>query len=383
MRFEKLLEQSLGELRAGGLFRQPDDGSARRGVEGAARELALSALDASSNDYLGLGAEHVSRETHGRPGAGASRLIHGTVAEHVALESRLAAWVNASASLTFASTYAANVGLLAALAVRDSVIISDATNHASIIDGARLGRAEVKVVPHLDLDAVRKALAAHRAARACWVVTESYFSMDGDGPDLAALRALCDEADACLIVDEAHALGVFGPSGAGRCAEAGIKPDVLVGALGKAVGSHGGFVAGSETLRDYLWNKARSFVFSTALSPSHVDLTSIQVAATIAADALRERLSFNADQLRARLLDLGLPVAPNSFGPIISLVLGDNQRVLAAAARLRELGILAQAIRPPTVPAGAARLRVTVKATFGESDLDRLARGLEQACRES
>jgi 8-amino-7-oxononanoate synthase len=207
--------------------------------------------------------------------------------------------------------------------------------------------------------------------------------MDGDGPDLAALRALCDEADACLIVDEAHALGVFGPSGAGRCAEAGIKPDVLVGALGKAVGSHGGFVAGSETLRDYLWNKARSFVFSTALSPSHVDLTSIQVAATIAADALRERLSFNADQLRARLLDLGLPVAPNSFGPIISLVLGDNQRVLAAAARLRELGILAQAIRPPTVPAGAARLRVTVKATFGESDLDRLARGLEQACRES
>ena len=383
MRFESFLNQTLAELRDTQLLREPDDGSARRNVEEAARGLEVAALDASSNDYLGLGARPVSRETHGNAGAGASRLIHGTTAEHLALEAELASWVGAESALLFASTYAANLGLISALAVRDSVVISDSANHASLIDGARLGKAEVKIVPHLNLDAVRSALHESRGARACWVVTESYFSMDGDGPDLRALRTLCDEADAGLIVDEAHALGVFGPSGAGRCAEAGIHADVLVGALGKAVGSHGGFVAGSAALRTFLWNKARSFVFSTALSPRHAQLTLEQVEAARAADALRKRLALNASELRARLLGAGLPVAPGSFGPIVSLVLGTNERVLAAAAQLRSLGILAQGIRPPTVPAGAARLRLTVKATFGEQELNRLASAVEDVCRAS
>ena len=365
------------------MLREPDDGSARRAVELAARELGELPIDASSNDYLGLAGRNVSRATIGNPGAAASRLIHGTTNEHVRLEAELAAWVGAESSLLFASAYAANLGLISALGVRDSVVISDAANHASLIDGARLSKAEVRVVGHLDLQGVRAALNERRAARSCWVVTESYFSMDGDGPDLAALRALCDEHDACLIVDEAHAVGVFGPHGAGRCAEAGARPDILVGALGKAVGTHGGFIAGSNQLRTFLWNKARSFVFSTAPSPRHAELTSAQLQLVREADSARESLAANASQLRGALLDAGLPIAPNSFGPILSVILGDNDRVLAAATRLRAKGILAQAIRPPTVPVGAARLRLTVKATFSQEQLSRLSQAVVEACRAS
>jgi len=380
MRFESLLERVLTDLRSGSLLREPDDGSTRREVARAAQRLELSPLDASSNDYLGFAGRPVSRETLGNPGAAASRLIHGSTAEHLALESDLASWVGAESALLFSSTYAANLGLISALGVEGSIILSDSANHASLIDGARLAKAEVRVLPHLDLTALGNALKEQRGSRACWVVTESYFSMDGDGPDLASLRALCDEHDACLIVDEAHAVGVYGKQGAGRCAEAGIHPDVLIGALGKAVGTHGGFIAGSTQLRTFLWNKARSFVFSTAPSPRLADLSRHHVELVREAEAQRRTLASNAEVLRAELLAARLPVAPHSFGPIISVILGDNARVLAAAAQLRSVGILAQAIRPPTVPVGAARLRLTVKATFSPNDIARLAQAVKQAC---
>lgn len=380
MRFEALIDEALDQLRRGSLLREPDDGIARAKVVRAAARLGLPVLDASSNDYLGFAAGIVSRETIGKPGAGASRLIHGSTEEHVALETQLAEWVDSEAALLFSSTYAANVGLISALGVADSVILSDSANHASLIDGARLSKAKVEVVPHLDLTSLAAALKAHREARACWVVTESYFSMDGDGPDLASMRALCDSHDACLIVDEAHALGVFGPQGSGRCSAAGIKPDVLIGALGKAIGTHGGFVAGTRKLRSLLWNRARSFVFSTAPSPRLADLTRLHVQLTRDADALRAALLNNADELRRRLAGAGLPLAPDSFGPIVSVILGDNERVLAAAERLQNVGVLAQAIRPPTVPAGAARLRLTVKATFSQPEIARLAEAVGTAC---
>jgi 8-amino-7-oxononanoate synthase len=383
VRFESFLDQTLTELATANLLREADDGAARRSVVGAAAGAGVPVIDASSNDYLGLASRCVSRETHGNIGAGASRLIHGTTAEHLLLEAELAAWVSAESALLFSSTYAANAGLIAALGVRESVIISDSANHASIIDGARLAKAEVRVVEHLSLSAIRLALQGARGARACWVVTESYFSMDGDGPDLAALRDLCDAADACLIVDEAHAIGVFGPAGAGRCAEAGVRADILVGALGKAIGSHGGFVGGSNALRTFLWNRARSFVFSTAPSPLQAELTREQVSAARAGDGLRRHLTESSTELRARLVEAGLPIASGSFGPIISLVLGDNERVLAVAKRLHAAGVLAQAIRPPTVPAGAARLRLTVKASFSPADVERLARLVVEACRVS
>jgi 8-amino-7-oxononanoate synthase len=383
MRFESLLDEVLEDLRSASLMREPDDGNSRGEVVRAAEQIRQAPLDASSNDYLGFASRPVSRETLGNPGAGASRLIHGSTPEHLQLESELATWVGAESALLFSSTYAANLGLISALGIRGSIILSDAANHASLIDGARLSKAEVQVIPHLDLTALGKALSEQRGARACWVVTESYFSMDGDGPDLPALRALCDEHDACLIVDEAHALGVFGPRGAGRCAELGVKPDVLVGALGKAVGTHGGFVAGARQLRTYLWNKARSFVFSTAPSPQLAALTGVHVQLVKESDALRGALARNTAELRAALQAANLPVAADSFGPIISVNLGDNQRVLAAAAQLRHAGILAQAIRPPTVPTGGARLRLTVKATFTKADLARLASAVTKACAYS
>jgi len=380
MRFEALLDQTLAELRANSLLREPDDGSARRSVAAAAVRLGLAPLDASSNDYLGFAGRPVSRETLGSPGAAASRLVHGTTPQHQKLESELAAWVGAESGLLFSSTYAANLGLISALGVPGSLILSDAANHASLIDGARLSKADVRVLPHLDLAALSAALNDQRGSRACWVVTESYFSMDGDGPDLAALRALCDRYDAGLIVDEAHALGVFGDQGSGRCAEAGVRPDVLVGALGKAVGTQGGFVAGSQQLRTFLWNKARSFVFSTAPSPRIADLSSVHLQLTRDADPLRAELARNVTQLRADLDAARLPLAANSFGPIVSVILAENERVLAAAARLRSVGILAQAIRPPTVPIGSARLRLTVKATFTQGDMARLASEVSAAC---
>jgi 8-amino-7-oxononanoate synthase len=375
------LTRQLGTLKSQGLFREPADAGAREAVSDAARKAGQTFIDASSNDYLGLAAG-VSRET-AAAGAGASRLVQGTRREHEALERELADWVGCERALLFSSGYAANAGSVAALAGEDSVLVTDELNHASIIDGCRLARGQVLVTPHLDLAAVDSALSAARMTPIRWVVTESYFSMDGDGPNLAALRAICDRHRAFLIVDEAHGLGVFGKGGAGRCAELGVRPDVLIGGLGKAAGSQGGFVAGSEPLRTYLWNRARTLVFSTAPSPRLCADTLEQVRTARAADPERARLKKNAGDLRERLAGLRVPLVPGSFGPIVAVLVGDAERVVRVAERLRADGILAQPIRPPTVPAGSARLRVTLTASLEPADVERLAEriaaGLEAA----
>jgi 8-amino-7-oxononanoate synthase len=286
-------------------------------------------------------------------------------------------------SLLFTSGYAANLGLISAVGTSDSVILSDRLNHASIIDGCRLSRARVEVIPHLDIGALAAALARTGEARARWVVTESCFSMDGDGPDLRALRRLCDDHGAGLIVDEAHALGVFGPAGAGRCAEANVTPDALVGTLGKAIGTQGAFVAGSPRLRELLWNRARSFVFSTATSPALAELTLLHVQRVRTADDLRIRLRSAVNRLRARLAQLAVPVEAGLGGPILPIVVGDNAVALRIAEELRGAGILAQAIRPPTVPPGAARLRLTVSAAWPDEAIERVALAVARACRVS
>jgi 8-amino-7-oxononanoate synthase len=368
------LTRQIGTLKSQGLFRDPLDAGARTEVAESARARGNPFIDASSNDYLGLAAG-VSRETVG-PGAGASRLVQGTRPEHEALERELADWVGTDAALLFATAYAANEGAVAALAGEDSVVVSDELNHASIIDGCRLARGQVLVTPHLDLAAVEGALSAARSTPIRWVVTESYFSMDGDGPNLPALRALCDRHRAFLIVDEAHALGVFGEGGSGRCAEVGVRPDVLIGGLGKAVGSQGGFVAGSSALRTFLWNRARPFVFSTAPAPALCASTLKQVRFARSADHLRTRLHENTRALRNRLADLGVALAGGSFGPIVAVIVGDAERAVELATRLRADGILAQPIRPPTVPAGSARLRVTVTAGLDAATVQRLAERL-------
>ncbi|HEY3496943.1 MAG TPA: aminotransferase class I/II-fold pyridoxal phosphate-dependent enzyme [Polyangiaceae bacterium] len=386
--FEESLGEELARLEREGLLRAPDDGALRRQVVEAAAGLGLEPIDASSNNYLALAELDVSRETSvqvggATAGAGASRLIHGTRALHLALEQALARWVRRPAALLFTSGYAANVGLISALSRPGAAIFSDELNHASIIDGCRLGRAQVVVTPHLNLLALEQALAEHRSAVERVVVTESYFSMDGDGPDLAALRQLCDEHDARLIVDEAHALGVFGEEGAGRCALAGIAPDALVGALGKAVGVQGAFVAGSERLRTLLWNRARSFVFSTATSPLLAERALFHVERTRAADDRRRKLEADTADLRGRLEARDIRVLPGSFGPIVPVLIGANQRAVDVANALAQHGILTQAIRPPTVPDGTARLRVTVTTGWPRDGAARIAEAIATALGRS
>jgi 8-amino-7-oxononanoate synthase len=312
-------------------------------------------------------------------GAGASRLVQGTMGEHLDLERALAEWVRAPTALLGSSAFATNVGSIPALVEPDSLVVSDRLNHASIVDGCRLSRARVVVVPHLELAAVEEALRARSGGAPAWVVTEGLFSMDGDSPDLLALRALCDRYGAGLYVDEAHSLGVLGPEGAGLAAQHGVSADALVAGLGKAVGAQGGFVAGSELLRTWLWNRARAFVFSTAPSPLLARLTLAQVEAARAADAARVALARRSRELRDALERLGLPVIAGN-GPIVPVVLGSNERALGAMRLLREQRILAQAIRPPTVPLGEARLRLTAHADWPDDAVPRIARALELAC---
>jgi 8-amino-7-oxononanoate synthase len=307
-------------------------------------------------------------------------LVQGSFPEHVALERELADWVGAEACLLTLSAFAANVGLIPAIADAESLVVSDGLNHASIVDGCRLSRARVVVTPHLDVEAVEAALRGHRGSGPVWVVTEGLFSMDGDSPDLRALRTVCDRYGAGLIVDESHSLGVVGPHGAGLAAAQAVAVDVLVAGLGKAVGSQGGGLASSAQLRTWLWNRARAFVFSTAASPLLCRLTLRQVQAARLADAARARLAARSAELRAALTARGVEPLQGAHGPIIPIVLGSNERALAAMAELRRRGILAQAIRPPSVPAGAARLRLTVHADWPDDAVPRIVEALEAAC---
>jgi 8-amino-7-oxononanoate synthase len=373
---EQFAKGTLEKLDHDGLLRDSSDGLRARAVD-AAQRLGRPVVDAFSNDYLGLAGGDVSRETpvqsRAPSGAGASRLIHGTHAEHVALEAELAAWVGFESALLFSAGYTANVGIAQALGGPGSVFVSDALNHASLIDGCRLSRARVEVVPHLSLEGADRCLAEHAGAALRCVITESYFSMDGDGPDLRLLRALCDRHDAVLVVDEAHALGVFGAEGAGRCQALGVTPDVLVGTLGKSVGTQGAFVASSARVRELLWNRARSFVFSTAPSPALAKLSMFHVTGTRAPPGAPPRLDELARTLRSGLAERRVPMVSGSFGPIVPLLVGHERRALEVVERLADEGVLAQAIRPPTVPPGTARVRLTVKATWQDDTPARVA----------
>jgi 8-amino-7-oxononanoate synthase len=364
--FKRYLADELAALDAGGLLR-------RRGL-GVPPTPEL--IDVCTNDYLGYARRVVSRETTTRAGAGASRLIYGTHAAHLTLEQELARWTGAEAALLFPTGYAANQGVLSALAQPGDLIVSDALNHASIIDGCRLSRARVEVIPHLDLRALGRALALPVKGRR-WVVTETYFSMDADSPDLSALHALCTDHGAHLILDEAHALGVFGPEGAGLARATGVVPDALIGTLGKAVGVQGAFVAGSAELADLLWTRARSFVFTTAPSPVLAELALMGVRSAVADDAGRATLTRHGRQLETQLTGLS---TPGRHGPIFPIPLGTPERALRAAAALRDRGFLAQAIRPPTVPAGSSRLRVALHADLTDETVMRLGAALREVC---
>jgi 8-amino-7-oxononanoate synthase len=360
------LAQDLAELERVGLLRvRPEP------VDQAADPRAVYL---GSNDYLGyrstgrLTRYALGAATEHPAGSGASRLVLGEHRAHRALEQALSRWLGFDETLVFTTGYAANLGVMSSLAGEGDLIVSDAWNHASIIDGCRLSRAKIAIVPHGSSDAVRAALRASPARRR-WVVTEGYFSMEGDTPDLASLRSICDEEDAALIVDDAHAIGVLGPEGRGCASAAGARPDVLVGTLGKALGAQGAFVAGSRDLCRWLWNRARPFVFSTGLSPLLAAIAVGAVAEARSDEIGRRRLAAVSDRLRQGLAGAGLPVAP-SYGPIVPLILGDETRAVAWSRRLAELGVRIQAIRPPTVPPGTSRLRIAARADLRDDEID-------------
>lgn len=380
MSFLDELGEALRELEGQGLARELEPLVERDGPYlGLADGRRL--LDFSSNDSLGLSQDPrlVAAATEALRrwgvGAGASRLITGTTEAHEALEAELATFKGAEAALVFNSGYHANAGILPALVGPGDLVVSDALNHASLIDGIRLSRAAVAVVPHADPDAVEKALRA--PARRKLVVTDGVFSMDGDVAPLVALREICDRHGAWLYVDEAHATGVLGPTGAGACEAAGIVADVQMGTLGKALGTFGAYVVGPAVLRRWLVQRARSFVFTTALPPA------ICAAALEALRIVREeperrrRLLAKARRFAAGLAELGYGEG-EATSHIVPVVVGDAEKALRLSRRLADAGFLLKAIRPPTVPEGTSRLRVSLRADHEDRHVDALLEALKE-----
>lgn len=351
-----------------------------RGMESWVDIAGHRLLNLSSNNALGL-ATHPeviaatvhAAETYGC-GAGASRLISGTQAIHEVLEERLARFKGTQSALLYNSGYTANLGIIPALVGPRDVVLGDELNHASIIDGCRLSRAELLTYPHRDVDVVESALRAldqrqHRGRRL--VVTDSVFSMDGDLAPLTALSGLCERYGAVLMVDEAHATGCLGPGGRGAVAQYNLtgRVPVVMGTLSKALGSFGAFVVGEGVLRNYLLNVSRGFIFTTALPPP-------VVAATIAALDILERepqrvlrLQENGSYLRQGLQRLGFNTM-DSETQIVPVYVGDAGQALEMARLLQQAGVYAVAIRPPTVPVAKARIRASVMATHTREDLD-------------
>jgi 8-amino-7-oxononanoate synthase len=383
MTFDEAVRSDLADMERSDLLRSPRLLVGHRGpvasIDG--REVVVLC----SNDYLGLAgssdlSDAVARgaREHGA-GAGASRHISGTAPAHVIAERKLAEFVRLPRALLFATGYAANVGSVQALAGPGDVVFSDALNHASIIDGCRLSRAETCIYPHGDVGALKRLLAERRSrSRQALVVTEAVFSMDGHLAPLAQLADLCREFGAGFVVDEAHALGVRGPSGRGLCAEIGIVPDVLVGTLGKALGLSGAFVAGREQTIELVQNRARSFVFSTAPAPAIAAAIPVAVDMAVRSDQARTRLFAHARELRKGLSELGYRLV-NGDGPIIPVHVGAAAPTMRISAALLEHGVFVHGVRPPTVPDGTSRLRVTPMATHTDEHIECAFRAFSDA----
>lgn len=322
----------------------------------------------ASNDYLYLAhdprviaAAQTALQEAG-VGAMASALVCGRTVWHERLERTLAEFEGQPAAVLFPTGMAANVGTVAALVGKDDAVFSDRLNHASLIDGCRLSGAKLHIYRHTELDKLAEVLQRVQSARRRWIITDAVFSMDGN---LAPLPELCDLAerfDAQLVVDEAHGTGVFGARGRGVCEHFGVEDRVAVriGTLSKALGALGGFVAGSHELIDFLWNTARTQIYSTALPPAVCAAATEAVTILQCEPALVTELAERCRLFRAALIDRGITPLVGSSGPIVPIVLGDPERTLRVAARLEERGYLVGAIRPPTVPQGTSRLRITV-----------------------
>jgi 8-amino-7-oxononanoate synthase len=338
-------------------------------------------INFSSNNYLGL-ANHAALRQAAKEaidrygcGSGASRLISGNMVLHEELENKIAALKGTEAALVFNSGFQANSGVLAILAGEGDVIFSDELNHASLIDGCRLSRAQTAVYAHCDLDHLERHLKdAPRSGRKL-IVTESLFSMDGDEAPLKEIVVLAEKYGAMTMVDEAHATGVFGPKGAGLVAQAGLSACVPVqmGTLGKALGGFGAYIAGTRALRELLINRCRSFIYTTSLPPAVMAMGIAAVEIVEKDTERRENLRTNSALLRAGLGESGY-FPGKSQSQIMPLIVGDASRCMMLSQRLLERGVFAQGIRPPTVPPGTSRLRLTVMATHTRRQLEEALR---------
>ncbi len=381
---EARLEQRLADVRASGRWRtlRPLEGPQvpEQIVDGR------SVLAFCSNDYLGLAADPrvVAAARDALPrygvGAGAAHLVNGHSRAHAALEERLAAFTGRARALLFSTGYMANLGVLQTLLGRHDTVFGDRLNHASLIDAARLAGCRSVRYRHQDPEDLAARLAATPPGPGRLIVTDGVFSMDGGIAPLPALVSLAQQHDAWLMVDDAHGLGVLGAQGTGSCGHFGLAADavpILMGTLGKAFGTAGAFVAGSETLIEALIQFARSYIYTTAM-PAALAAAS-RVAVDIAADEgwRRTHLAHLIGRLGDGLEAIGLP-RPHGTTPIQPVLLGSSERATTAAAALLEQGLLVPAIRPPTVPEGTARLRITLCALHTDAHIDRLLETLDR-----
>jgi 8-amino-7-oxononanoate synthase len=360
---------------------------------GAGAEVELSSgerlVNFSANDYLGLASHQAIRQAFADgarqwgTGAGASRLVCGDHLPHHALEQELARFEGTESAVLFNSGYAANCGVVPAFAGPEDSVLSDALNHASLVDGCRLSRARTEVYPHADPAALDAALrrARQQGARRVLVVTDTVFSMDGDLAPMAEIADACERHGALLVADEAHATGVLGPRGAGLVAHLGLggRVDLRMGTLSKAAGAFGAYVAATRPWCELLVNRARPLIFSTGLPPAvpHAALTALRILEGAEGDALRARLRQNVERFAVGLRALGLPA--EAATPIFPVVLGAPEAALSASALLRKRGLLVKPIRPPTVPAGSSRLRIALTAAHTDAHLDLLLSALREA----
>jgi len=379
----KDLSAALGERKARGLYRSRQVVDGPQGVK--VRMDGREFLSFCSNDYLGLAnhpevvaAFHAGLEAYGA-GSGAAHLISGHSTAHHALEEELADFVQRPRALLFSTGYMANLGVLAVLAQRGARVFEDRSNHASLLDGARLSGARLVRYRHNDAADLAQRLQAAPAGETL-VATDGVFSMDGDLAPVAELADVAARHAAWLMVDDAHGLGVVGPGGRGTLAQAGLdmtRVPVLVGTLGKACGTFGAFVAGSDELIETLIQEARTYIYTTAPPPALAQATRNALRLVREEDWRRERLQVLVQRFRLGAAQLGLHL-PESATPIQPLIIGDAAAALHLSAALRGRGILISAIRPPTVPPGSARLRITFSAAHNEEQVDRLLDVLDQ-----
>lgn len=376
----KWMEQELQSLADEALERKLRDSAPVAGRPGCIMRDGQELLNLSSNDYLGF-AQHpaiidsmrAALLTEGA-GAGASRLVTGSRTPYRELEQTLAEWQQSGAALVAANGYMANTGVISALVGRSDVVFSDRLNHASIVDGAALSRAEHARYRHNDMEHLRHLLDKYRGARRKLIVTDAIFSMDGDQAPLQELVRLKQQHGAMLMVDEAHSGGIYGANGEGLCHALGIHRDVDIhmGTFSKAFGIYGAYVSGSATLVRWLVNKARPFIYSTALPPSIVAGISQALEMVRNEHDRRSRLLAASREFRAALNAAGFQISDGD-SPIVPVIVGGNAAALRFSAALQDAGIAAVAIRPPTVPEGTARIRFSLSAVHTARELERAA----------